>query len=53
MAVCVDDVEETHDSGVVHFLEDGDFADGGAGHAFVFGFETDLFEGDDAVVGRC
>lgn len=50
VAVGVDDVEETHDVGVVHFLEQRDLADGGRGHAFVFGLEADLLERDDAVV---
>lgn len=51
VAVGVDNVEEAHDVHVVHFFEEGDFADGGRGDAFVFGFETDLFERDNAVVG--
>ena len=50
VAVGVDNVEEAHDVRVVHFLEQGDLADGGGGHAFVFGFEPDLFERDDAAV---
>ena len=50
MAVGVDDVEETDDVGVVHFFEEGDFADGGGGDAFVFGFEADFLQGDDALV---
>ena len=50
LAVGVDDVEELDDIGVRHFFEEGDFADGGGGDAFVFGFEADLFEGHDAVV---
>ena len=49
--VGVDDVEKAHDVGVVHFLEEGDFANGGGGDAFVFGFEADLLERDDALVG--
>jgi len=48
VAVGVHDVEEAHDGGVVHFFEEGNFADGGGGDAFVFCFETDLLEGDDA-----
>lgn len=48
VAVGVDDVEQAYDVGVIHFLEQGDFADGGGGDAFVFGFETDFLEGDNA-----
>ena len=52
MAVGVHDIKETDDGRVVHFFEQGDFADGGARYAFIFCFETDLFEGDDALIGR-
>lgn len=48
MAVRVDNVEEADDVVVLHFLEEGYFADGSAGNAFVFGFEADFLEGDDA-----
>lgn len=50
MAVGVDDVEKADDVGVVHLFEERDLADGGRGHAFVFGFEADLLEGDDSLV---
>lgn len=38
VAVGVHDVEQAHDVGVVHFFQEGDFADRGRGNAFVFGF---------------
>lgn len=49
MAICVNDIKEPNDVWVVHFFEEGDLANGSAGYAFIFGFETDLFEGDYAV----
>ncbi len=48
VAVGVDDVEEAHDVRVAHLFQEGDFADRGAGDAFVFGFEPDLLERHDA-----
>jgi len=51
VAVGVHDVEQAHDVRVAHLLEQGDFADGGRGHAFVLGFQADLLERDDALVG--
>lgn len=51
MAVCVYDVEETENCRVVHLFEQGNFADRGRGHAFIFGFEADLLEGHDALIG--
>jgi hypothetical protein len=50
VAVGVDDVQQADNVDVVHLLQKGDFADGGAGHAFVLGLETDLLEGDRLVV---
>ena len=46
----MDDVEEAHDVGVVHFLEKRDLANGSGGNAFIFGFQSNLLEGDDALV---
>ena len=48
VAVGVDDVEQPHDVGILHLLQQGDLADGGAGDALVLGLEADLLEGDDA-----
>ncbi len=48
MSVGVDDVEEADDVGIVHFFKEGNFADCGGRYAFVFGFEADLFKGDDS-----
>jgi hypothetical protein len=46
----MDDVEQTHDVGVVHILEQRDLADSGGRDAFIFSFQADLLESDDAVV---
>jgi hypothetical protein len=51
MAIGVDDIEQAKDVGIVHFLEQADFANGGGRDALVFGLETNLLEGNDAVVG--
>ena len=50
MTVGVHNVEQTDDVGVDHLFQEGNLADGGGGYAFVFGFETDLLQGDDALV---
>lgn len=52
MSFGVDNVKQSYDVGVAHLLEQGDFADGGAGYTLVLGFETDLLQCDDsATVG--
>lgn len=51
VAVGVDNVEEAHDVGVVHFLEKRDLTDGSGRDTFIFGFETDLLEGNNALIG--
>ena len=48
VAVGVDDVEEAHDVGVAHLLQQGDLADGGRRDALVLGLESDLLERHDA-----
>lgn len=53
MAVGVDDVEQADNCVIVHFLEQGNLADGCAGNTLIFGFEADLLESDDTVVGGC
>lgn len=50
MAVGVDNVEEADDVRVVHFFEEGDFANGGRWDAFIFGFKTDLLQCNDPLV---
>lgn len=52
MTVGVHNVEQTDDVGVHHLLQEGNLADGGGGDAFVFGFEADLLQRYDALVGR-
>lgn len=47
-AVGMDNVEEAHNVGVAHLLEQRDLADGGGGDALIFGFEADLLEGNNA-----
>jgi hypothetical protein len=49
VAISVDDVQQLHDVGVLHLLEQGDLADGCAGDTLIFGLETDLFQSDDTV----
>lgn len=51
VAIGVDNVEQAHNVGVAHLLEERDLADGSRRHAFIFGFQADLLECDDAVVG--
>jgi len=51
VAVGVDNVEEAHDVGVVHFLEKRDLTDGSGRDTFIFGFEADLLEGDNTLIG--
>ena len=50
VAIGMHNVEETHDVWVIHFFQERDFSNGRAGDAFVFGFETDLLECNNAVV---
>jgi hypothetical protein len=50
VAVGVHDVEQAHDVGVVHLLEQRDLADSRRRDAFIFGLKADLLEGDDALV---
>lgn len=50
VAIGVNDVKETDDVGVFQFFEEGDFADGGAGDAFILGFESNLLQGNDAAM---
>lgn len=52
MAVGVYNVEEAYDVDIVHFFEEGDFADCRRRDAFIFGFQSDLFQCDDSVVGE-
>ncbi len=46
LLVGVHNVDELDDVGMVEFFEEGDFADGGAGDAFLLGLETNLLKGD-------
>jgi hypothetical protein len=47
----VDNVEQADNVWVAHLLEERDLADGCRRHAFILGFQTDLLECDNAVVG--
>jgi hypothetical protein len=51
VAVGVDNVEQAHNVGIAHLLEERNLADGSRRHTFILGFQTDLLECDDAVVG--
>lgn len=46
----MEDVEETDNVGILHFLEEGDLANGCAGNTFIFGFEADFLECDNAPI---
>lgn len=50
VAVGVDNVEETHDVGVAHLLEQRDLADGGRRNTLVLGLEPDLLERNNATI---
>lgn len=52
MPISMHNVQQAHDIRVVHLLEQGNLADGGGGNALVFGFQADLLESYDAIVGR-
>lgn len=45
VAVSVHNVEQAHNVGVAHLLEQRDLADGGRRDTLIFGFETDLLQG--------
>ena len=49
VAVGVHNVEQLDNVGVLHFLEERDLANGGAGNALIFGLETDLLQSNNAV----
>lgn len=49
VAVCVDNVEQLDNVRVMHFFEQRDLADGGAGNAFIFGLQSDLLQSNYAV----
>jgi hypothetical protein len=51
VSVGVDDVEQAHDVGVVHFLEERDLADGSRGNTFILSFEANLLERDNTLIG--
>jgi hypothetical protein len=51
VAVGVDNVEEADNVRVVHFLEKRDLANGSGRDTLILGFETDLLEGDNALIG--
>jgi hypothetical protein len=50
VSVGVNNIQQAQDIGVLHLLEQADLSDGGRRHAFIFGFETDLFECDDTLI---
>jgi hypothetical protein len=48
VTICVNNIEQTDNVRISHFLEERDFANGGAWDAFIFSFEADLLQGDDS-----
>lgn len=48
MTVGVNDVEESHDGGILHFLEQGNLANRGARNTLIFSFEPNLLQSNDA-----
>lgn len=53
VAIGVDDVEEAHDVGVTHLLQERNLADRSRGNTFIFGFETNLLQRNNAaIVGK-
>lgn len=53
VSVGMDDVEQANNVGVVHLLEQGDFANGRAWNTLILGLETNLLEGNNALVLGC
>lgn len=51
VTVGVDDVQQADNVWVVHLLEQRNLTDGSRRDTLIFGFQTDLLEGDNAVVG--
>ena len=53
MTVGMDNVEQSHNVGITHLLEEGNLADGGGGNALILGLKTNLLERDNsAIVGK-
>jgi hypothetical protein len=50
VTIGVHDIEETNNVLIIHLFEQGDLANGGRGDTFIFGFEADFLESDNAVV---
>lgn len=49
MTIGVDNVQQLDNVGVLHFFEKRDLADGGTGNTLIFGFQSDLLEGNNSV----
>ena len=49
MAIGMDDVEQLDDVGILHFLEEGDLADGRARNTLILSLQTDFLQGDNSV----
>ena len=44
----MNNIEQTDNVGISHFLEERNFANGGTWDAFIFSFEADLLQGDNS-----
>lgn len=49
MAIGMDNIQQLDDVGVLHLLEEGNLANCSAGDALIFGFESNLLQGNDTV----
>ena len=53
MTIGMNNVEQADNVGIPHFLEERDFANGSAWHAFIFSFEANFLQGDNsAAIGE-
>lgn len=53
MTIGVHNVEELHNVGVAHLLQQRDLSDGGARNTLILGLQSYLLQGDDlSVVGK-
>ena len=51
VAVGMDNVQQANNIRIVHFLEQGNLANGRGGDSFILGLQTNFLQGDDALVG--
>jgi hypothetical protein len=51
VAIGVNNVEQAHDVGIIHFFKERDLADRSGRNALIFGFKADLLERNDTLIG--